>query len=238
MKLHIRRSADRGHNQIDWLDARHSFSFGNYYDPNWMGFGPLRVINEDRVKPGAGFSPHGHANMEIITVILAGALSHKDSLGNGSTIRPGDVQRMSAGHGIEHSEFNASESEPVHLLQIWIQPDRVNSAPSYAQKNFAPRAERGGSPLTLLVRSDKTGATGDELSMQQDAQMYRLELKAGEAISWDLQPKRRLWIQMTAGELSLEQQRLSVGDGCGVDAPGTLGLTSKFGATALLFDLP
>ena len=163
----LRKSRDRGIANFGWLDSRHTFSFGHYYDPAHMGFGPLRVINEDRVAPGGGFPTHGHANMEIISVVLGGALEHRDSLGTGSVIRPGDVQRMSAGSGIQHSEFNASKMEPVHFLQIWIQPDQLNIAPGYEQKHFDADARRGR--LRLLASGDgRDGA----LTMRQNADLF------------------------------------------------------------------
>ena len=229
----VRPAAARGAANFGWLDSRHTFSFGHYYDPAHMGFGPLRVINEDRVIPAAGFGTHGHQNMEIISYVLEGALEHKDSLGTGSVIRPGEVQKMSAGSGITHSEFNASKTDPVHFLQVWIQPDRSNIAPSYDQKAF-PREERRGR-LRLVVSPD--GAEGS-IRIVQDARMYATLLSAGESVAHDLAPRRRAWVQVARGAIALNGTRLSAGDGAAVEGEARLQLVGVDDAEALLFDLP
>ena len=230
----LHRPADaRGRADFGWLDSRHTFSFGNYHDPAWMGFGPLRVINEDRVAPGGGFAPHAHANMEILSYVLEGALQHRDSLGTGSVIRPGDLQRMSAGVGITHSEFNASADAPVHFLQIWIQPDRLNIPPGYAQHSF-PEAQRRG-VLRLLASPD--GAK-ESLRIQQDARVYGALLAAGEHVEHALARGRRSWVQVARGALLLNGQALIAGDGAGVNAESALTLEASEEADVLVFDLP
>ena len=231
--ISVRPAAARGAANFGWLDSRHTFSFGHYYDPAHMGFGPLRVINEDRVIPAAGFGTHGHQNMEIISYVLEGALEHKDSLGTGSIIRPGEVQKMSAGSGITHSEFNASKTDPVHFLQIWIQPDRSNIAPSYDQRAF-PREERRGR-LRLVVSPD--GADGS-IRIVQDARMYASLLAPGETVSHDLAPQRRAWVQVARGRLMLNGAALAAGDGAAVEGEPRLELAGVEDAEVLLFDLP
>jgi redox-sensitive bicupin YhaK (pirin superfamily) len=231
----IQRPSDsRGHGpaQIDWLDSRHTFSFGGYYDPEWMGFGVLRVINEDRVAPGAGFAPHRHANMEILSYVLSGALSHRDSSGAEGVIRAGELQWMGAGHGVEHSEFNASTTEPVHFLQIWLQPDRVNAAPGYAH-----RPATAGEGWQLLASPD--GASGS-IAIRQQARLYRAGLADGQAAAFDLDDGRRYWLHVAAGAVASGDQRLLAGDAVGmVDEAGTLMLTSAAdGTDVLLFELP
>ena len=231
-----RPSAERGHVERGWLDARHTFSFGHYHDPRWMGFGPLRVINEDRIAPGGGFAPHSHANMEILTVVLSGALAHRDSSGNSGSIGPGEVQWMSAGHGIEHSEVNASATEPVHLLQIWIQPDRVNAPPAYAQRAFDPEASRGR--WQLLASPD---GSEDSLAIRQRAWLRAVRLGADETAAWTLDPARRYWLHVASGEAMAAGRELGAGDALGlVDEGGMLVLSGRGAETAgiLLFDLP
>lgn len=225
----------RGHVRTGWLDSRHTFSFGHYYDPAWMGFGVLRVINEDRVAAGKGFPMHGHANMEILSYVLEGALSHRDSGGGGGVIHAGELQWMSAGHGIQHSEFNASDSEPVHFLQIWIQPDRSNAAPAYAQRGFAGR---GRGRWILLASPD--GAE-DSIAIRQDARMSAARLASGERVERTLDPARRYWLHVARGELDLDGERLRAGDARGyVGERVTLALAGTGGgeAEALLFELP
>ncbi len=230
----LHRPADaRGRADFGWLDSRHTFSFGNYHDPAWMGFGPLRVINEDRVAPGGGFAPHAHANMEILSYVLEGALQHRDSLGTGSVIRPGDLQRMSAGSGITHSEFNASADAPVHFLQIWIQPDRLNIPPGYAQRPF-PDAQRRG-VLRLLASPD---GAGESLRIQQDARVYGALLAAGERVEQALASGRRGWVQVARGALLLNGQAMIAGDGAGISAESALTLQASEDADVLVFDLP
>lgn len=228
----LRPSDQRGHANFGWLDSRHTFSFGHYYDAQHMGFGSLRVINEDRVSPGAGFETHGHRDMEIITYVLHGALEHGDSLGNGSVIRPGEVQLMSAGTGIRHSEFNHSKADPVHLLQIWITPDQKGYPPSYEQKRFPENGRRGS--WQLLVSPD---GRDDSLTIHQDADLYATRLKSGEAVTFELRQARQAWIQVTRGAASLNGHTLHVGDGIGVAAPADLNVTAADDAEILLFDL-
>jgi quercetin 2,3-dioxygenase len=229
----IRRAADRGPTKTDWLDSRHTFSFGGYRDSNWMGFGPLRVINEDKVIAGAGFPTHGHANMEIVTLVLDGALAHKDSLGTGSTIRPGDVQRMSAGGGILHSEFNASREQPVHFLQIWIEPARRFGDPEYAQKNF-PEAERRNR-LRLVLSPD--GADGS-ISIRQDARLSAGVLDPGTSVSLPLAAGRRAWVQVARGRVALAGNELVAGDGAAVTDEAAVALDALDASEVLVFDLP
>lgn len=229
----IRNASDRGPTRTDWLDSRHTFSFGGYHDASWMGFGPLRVINEDRVAPGAGFPTHGHANMEIVTLVLAGVLAHKDSLGTGSTIRPGDVQRMSAGSGILHSEFNASREEPVHFLQVWIEPARRFGDPEYAQKNF-PEGERRNR-LRLVLSPD--GADGS-ISIRQDARLHAGLLDAGTAVSLPLAANRRAWVQVASGRVALDGAELGAGDGAALTDVASVDLRAVDASDVLVFDLP
>lgn len=231
-----RRSGDRGQVQAGWLDSRHTFSFGQYYDPAWMGFGALRVINEDRVAPGAGFPPHRHANMEILSYVLDGELTHQDSSGGGGVIRPGELQWMSAGHGVEHSEFNASTTRPVHFLQIWLQPDRLNAAPAYAQREATPSRTPGR--WTLLASPD--GSDGS-LAIRQQARVYGVQLAAGEAVEEVLDPARRYWLHVATGSVIAGERMLAAGDALGfVDERGPLRISGHGDTTAdvLLFDLP
>lgn len=231
-----RPAAARGDVHAGWLDSRHTFSFGHYHDPQWMGFGPLRVINEDRVAPGGGFAPHRHANMEILSYVLSGALAHQDNAGGGGVIRPGELQWMSAGHGIEHSEFNASQTEPVHFLQVWIQPDRVNAAPAYAQQAFEPTARRGR--WAVLVSPD--GSDGS-LAIRQQAWLRGVLLGAGAAVEMVLDPARRYWLHVAQGSVELDGRKLLAGDAVGfVDESGAHRLdgSGEDVADVLLFDLP
>jgi len=230
----IRRSGERGHARHGWLDSRHTFSFADYHDPAWMGFGPLRVINEDRVAPGGGFAPHRHANMEIISYVVDGGLQHRDSLGTGSVIVPGDVQCMSAGSVIEHSEFNASQDAPVHFLQVWIQPDRINASPRYAQEHFPAESRRGR--WKLVASPD--GAQGS-LPIRQDARMFATVLDDGEALAHALAAGRRAWLQVVRGSLRLEDATvLAAGDAVGISGPADLRLRAEAATEAVLFDLP
>ena len=220
---------------MGWLHSRHTFSFGQYYDPAWMGFGPLRVINDDTVAPGGGFAPHRHANMEIISVVLAGALAHKDSTGNSGVIRAGDVQWMSAGHGIEHSEFNGSDAEPVHFLQIWIQPDQLNAQPAYAQQHFDPDARRAR--WATLVAPD--GADG-AIAIRQQATLRATRLQAGDTVAAELDASRQYWLHVASGEVRIDERSLSAGDALGfVGERVTLALAGSAAASdVLLFELP
>jgi redox-sensitive bicupin YhaK (pirin superfamily) len=231
-----RPAVARGIARTDWLDSRHTFSFGHYHDPRWMGFGPLRVVNEDRVVPGAGFPPHGHANMEILSYVLSGALAHRDNAGGGGVLRPGELQWMSAGHGVEHSEFNDSQAEPVHFLQIWIQPDRVNAPPAYAQRAFDPAARRGG--WATLASPD--GSDGS-LAIRQQAWLRGTLLGAGESVEFALEPTRRYWLHVAQGAIEVDGRALAAGDAIGwVEESGRCQITGRGDGIAdvLLFDLP
>ncbi|WP_407353978.1 pirin family protein [Luteimonas sp. R10] len=233
----LRSASARGHVEAGWLDSHHTFSFGHYHDPEWMGWGPLRVINEDRVAPRSGFPPHGHANMEILSYVLSGALAHRDDGGGEGVLRPGELQWMSAGTGIEHSEFNASDSEPVHFLQIWIQPDRLNVPPDYAQRAFDPAARRG----RWAVLASPDGADGG-LPIRQRAWLHGVQLGAGESATWAQDPARRYWLHLAQGSAEVDGQGLEAGDALGiVDTSGELriaGTGSDPLADVLLFDLP
>ena len=229
----VRRAAERGTANLGWLDSRHSFSFGHYYDPDHMGFGALRVINEDRVLPGAGFGTHGHEDMEIISYVLEGALEHKDSIGTGSVIRPGDVQVMSAGTGIRHSEFNHSKSGPVHFLQIWVLPDRKGLPPRYDQKSF-PGAEKRDR-LRLVGSPD--GRDGS-IVIHQDAEIYDALLSNGHTVTHPLKPGRRSWVQVVRGAVEVNQQAAVAGDGVAVENEAVLTITSRADDSEILvFDL-
>ncbi len=228
----IRKNAERGSTKTSWLDSKHTFSFGSYYDPDHMGFGSLRVINEDQVTPGEGFGAHSHKNMEIISYVLEGALEHKDSLGTGSIIMPGEVQLMRAGTGITHSEFNPSKDHPVHFLQIWIIPERIGLEPSYQQKDFSERRKSG--QLTLVASQ-----TGDEESLiiAQDVKMYVLDLEEGESFSYPLLLDRIAWVQVARGKASLNGNVLNQGDGAAVSFDKSLDFIATKKAEILIFDL-
>ena len=231
-----RPSAARGIANAGWLDSRHTFSFGHYHDPQWMGFGPLRVLNEDRVAAGAGFPTHGHANMEILSYVLSGALAHRDSSGGGGVLRPGELQWMSAGHGVEHSEFNDSGTEPVHFLQIWIQPDRVNAAPAYAQQAFDRDARRGR--WATLASPD--GADGS-IAIRQQAWLRGVLLGADESVEVTLDPARHYWLHVAQGAVAIDGRVLAAGDALGfVDEARGLSVAGHGTdvADVLLFDLP
>lgn len=230
--ISIRKADERGLADFGWLKSRHSFSFGQYYDPLHMGYGPLRVINDDRVAPGGGFGMHPHRDMEIITVVLDGALEHKDSLGTGSVIRPGDVQRMSAGTGIRHSEFNPSNDEPVHFLQIWIEPARTGLPPDYAQAHFADAERRGR--LRLVASGD--GRDGS-LGLNQDADLYLARLAAGERVAHSPAAGRRVWLQVASGAVTLNGTALAAGDGVAIEAEAELAIEGVAEADLLLFDM-
>jgi quercetin 2,3-dioxygenase len=232
MTLTLRKAEERGRANFGWLDSRHTFSFGHYYDPAHMGFGPLRVINDDRVAPGGGFPTHPHADMEIISYVLEGGLAHKDSIGTGSVIRPGDVQRMSAGTGIRHSEFNASKEELVHFLQIWIVPERRGLQPSYEQKTFAPEEKRG----RLRLVGSRDGRDGS-VTIHRDVDLYATLLGAGDSVSHELAPGRIAWAQVAGGAASINGTPLSAGDGVAIETAGKLTLTGTDEAEILLFDM-
>jgi len=229
----IRRSHERGFADHGWLMSFHSFSFADYFDPEHVEFGPLRVINEDRVQPGQGFGTHGHRDMEIISYVLEGALSHEDSLGNGSTIRPGDVQRMSAGRGVRHSEYNASDSQLVHFLQIWILPSASGIEPSYEQKHFDPQDKRGR--LRLIVSSD---AREGSVLIHQDARVYAGLLDASETAVLDVADERRVYVHVARGAVSANGVVLQAGDALKLTQTRRLELKDGHGAEVLVFDLP
>jgi quercetin 2,3-dioxygenase len=233
MTIAFRRADERGHADHGWLDTWHTFSFSDYYDRRFMGFRVLRVINEDFVAPGRGFPTHAHRDMEIITYVLEGALEHRDSLGTGSVIRPGDVQRMSAGTGVRHSEANPSADEPVHLLQIWIEPAREGLAPGYEQKAFADADKRGR--LRLVASPD--GAEGS-VTIHQDARLFATLLGSGQQVVHELRPGRHAWVHVARGTLTLNGEHLGAGDGAAASREGTLTLSGDKDAEALLFDLP
>lgn len=230
--MQVRRSEDRGHAEHGWLDSYHTFSFADYYDPSFMGFRDLRVINEDRVAAGTGFPTHGHRDMEILTYIIAGALQHKDTLGTTSVIRPGEVQRMSAGRGIQHSEFNPSPHEPVHLLQIWIQPSRHGVEPQYEQKDFSSGLNSGA--LTLLA--SPMGRDGS-LTIHQDVELWGARWAGPNELKFTLRPGRYAWLQLVSGALELNETALGGGDGVAVGAENELRLKTASTAEFLLFDL-
>ncbi len=230
--LDIRRSEDRGRANFGWLNSRHTFSFGHYYDPGFMGFGPLRVINEDRVQPGRGFDTHGHSDMEIISYVLDGALEHKDSMGNGSIIAPGDVQRMTAGTGVRHSEFNASDTDTVHFLQIWILPERDGLEPGYEQKAFSAEDKRG----KLRLVGSRDGRDGS-VTIHQDVDLYATILHDGEAVTHTLAEGRKAWVQVATGTVALSGKNLDAGDGVAVEGPATIEIAGTSDTEVLLFDM-
>ncbi len=228
----VRPAAERGHFDHGWLDTYHTFSFASYHDPRHMGFRALRVINEDRVKPGEGFGTHAHRDMEILTWVLDGGLEHKDSMGNGSVIRPGDIQRMSAGTGVTHSEFNPSREVPVHLLQIWLLPGQRGLPPSYEEKRFAPETRRGR--LCLIAAGDgRQGA----VTIHQDADLWTALLEPGESVHHALKPGRYAWLQVAGGAGSLNGSALHAGDGAAVSDEQALEITASARGEVLLFDL-
>ena len=230
--INIRKAADRGHFDHGWLDTSHSFSFADYYDPEHMGFRQLRVINEDRVQPGRGFATHGHQDMEIITYVLEGALAHKDSMGNGSVIRPGDVQRMSAGMGVTHSEYNQLQSEPVHFLQIWILPERRGLEPGYEQKTFGDEEERD----TLRLIASRDGRDGS-VTIHQDVEVYATVLGPGKSVRLAVRPRRHAWVQVARGSVTLNGMALQQSDGAALSEESALELTATGTAEVLVFDL-
>ena len=230
--LDIRYSSDRGHAKFGWLDSRHTFSFGHYYDPRFMGFGPLRVINEDRVRPGRGFGEHGHRDMEIISYVLDGALEHRDSMGHGSIISPGDVQRMSAGTGVRHSEYNASDTEPVHFLQIWILPERAGLTPGYEQKAF-PESSKHGQLRLVGARDGRDGA----VTINQDVDLYATILGDGETVSHELAANRLAWVQVVRGTAAVNGRTLNAGDGLPLEGPLPISIRGESAAELLIFDM-
>lgn len=229
----IRPSQARGNANFGWLDSKHTFSFGNYYDPNQMGFASLRVINEDKVQPGQGFGTHSHKDMEIISYVLSGELEHKDSLGSGSVIRPGDVQRMSAGTGIAHSEFNASSSNLVHFLQIWIMPDRAGIEPSYEQKHFSLAEKQG--KLQLVASPD---GRDNSVTIHQDVNFYIAACNDGDRFNYNPKENRSLWIQVAKGSVEINDKPLQAGDGAAITQEANIAIVATSNETEiLLFDL-
>jgi redox-sensitive bicupin YhaK (pirin superfamily) len=228
-----RRSSDRGHAGHGWLDSWHTFSFADYHDPAHMGFSVLRVINQDRVKPGSGFGAHGHRDMEIVTWVIEGALEHRDDLGNGSVIRPGDAQLMSAGTGIVHSEFNPSEDEPLELLQMWVLPAKRGGAPRYEQRNFS-LAERQGKLARIVAPDGEAGA----LRIRQDVALYAGRFAANESAELVLAPGRSAWLHVARGELLMNDVPFEAGDGAGIEGERSLVIQGKSEAELVLFDLP
>jgi quercetin 2,3-dioxygenase len=231
--IQIRKSNDRGHAQHGWLESFHTFSFAGYHDPRFNGFRDLLVINEDRVQPGEGFGKHGHKDMEIISYVVEGALEHKDSLGTGSVIRPGDVQRMSAGTGVQHSEFNHSKGQLVHFLQIWIIPERRGIQPTYEEKRFP--IEEKKNRLRLIVTPD--GEQGS-LRINQNARVYATILDSGKEVSLELSAGRHGWIQMVRGSVEVNGQKLQAGDGAAISGESQLKMAARDESEFLFFDLP
>jgi quercetin 2,3-dioxygenase len=230
--IQIHKSSERGHADHGWLDSRFSFSFAEYFDPEHVQFRTLRVMNDDHIAGGGGFPTHPHRDMEIVTYVLKGALEHKDSMGNGSVIRPGDVQYMSAGTGVAHSEFNASEKETVHLYQIWMFPDKKNYAPSYDQKHFSEDEKRG--KLRLVVSPD--GRHGS-VKIRQDNELYATVLGPGETVKHDIKADRYAYVQVARGSVTLNGRELGTGDGAAISEEQSLQLTGVKDAEVLLFDL-
>lgn len=232
MKLKIRKSAERGHAELEWLKSFHTFSFADYYDPNQMGFHSLRVINEDFVAPGKGFGAHPHRNMEIVTFMISGELEHQDNRGNRAIIKPGEVQKMTAGRGIIHSEMNPSTKEPAHLLQIWIEPSETGLEPGYTQRSFADGLKVDG--VTKLVSPD---GSNNSLTINQDAVISLGHFAAGKGTELQVASDRALWIQNVSGEISLNEARLEAGDAAAVEEQGALKVSALKESTFILFDL-
>jgi len=231
--MRIRPAAERGAAEFGWLSSRHSFSFGHYYDPAHLGFGALRVINDDRVRPGRGFGTHPHRDMEIISIVVEGALEHKDSLGTGAVIRPGEVQRITAGTGIQHSEFNPSPSEDVRFLQIWIEPEQMGLAPSYDQRAFAFHEMRN----TWRVVVSQDGRDGS-LKVHQDVSLHRAQLSEGKSIEYSIEDGRQVWIQIVEGTVEVNGELLTEGDGAAIVNSGVVDVTgTSTSSDMLLFDL-
>jgi len=231
--IEIRRGNERGHADHGWLDSWHSFSFADYYDPQHVQFGPLRVINEDRVVPGAGFGTHGHRDMEILSYVLDGELAHRDSTGTSSTIRPGDVQRMSAGRGVQHSEFNGSQSQPVHFLQIWLLPDVTGIAPEYEERRFDEAAKRGRLRLIASPQGDD-----GSVRIHQDARVYAGLFDGDERATLEVAPGRRVYLHVARGQVTANGESLAAGDALKLSGEPALRLTDGHAAEVLAFDLP
>ncbi len=230
--LSIRHADERGATRRDWLSSLHSFSFGEYHEPRHMGFGPLRVINEDRVEPARGFGTHGHRDMEILSYVLEGALEHRDSMGNGSTIHPGDLQRMTAGTGVQHSERNPSPDQPVHFLQIWIRPGREGLEPGYEQRTFSASEKRGA--LRLVGSRD---GRQDSVRIHQDVDLYATCLDTGETVDHRLGADRKAWVQIARGRAELNGRALAAGDGAAIAEEPLIRLRAVSDAEILLFDM-
>ena len=230
--MEFRKAGERGKAEFGWLSSRHTFSFGHYHDPRFMGFGPLRVINDDRVQPGRGFDTHGHANMEIVSYVLEGALEHEDSMGNGSIIRPGEFQRMTAGTGVRHSEYNASETEIVHFLQIWLLPEQNGLEPGYEQTHF-PMEEKQGRLRLVGSRDGREGS----VTIRQDVNLYAACLSAGDAIEYQVANERRAWVQVATGYATIDDHQLGPGDGVAIDGGTRFSLGGVDAAEILLFDM-
>jgi redox-sensitive bicupin YhaK (pirin superfamily) len=231
-ELTIRRSSERGHANHGWLDSYHTFSFADYYDPAHMGFRSLRVINQDIVSQGAGFPTHPHREMEIFSYVVSGTIAHKDSMGNGRELKPGQIQLMSAGTGVTHSEFNPSRTEPLHLLQIWIQPNVNRLQPSYTE--WHPSADSENEPKVLVISPD---GSEDSATIHQDVNVYRVRLKPGESVAHDIPNSRGLWLQLIKGKLTADDATLLPGDAASSETPGTVVFTAVEDTEALLFDL-
>ena len=230
--ISVRRADERGHADHGWLDTRHTFSFADYHDPKYLGFRGLRVINEDRVQPGQGFPPHGHRDMEIVSYVLAGALEHKDSMGTGSVIRPGDVQRMSAGTGVRHSEYNHSKDEPVHFLQVWILPERRGLEPGYEQRHFSDADKRAG----LRLIASREGTDGS-VTIHADAKIYAAVVEQDQRLRYALAQHRHAWLQVARGAITLNDRPLVHGDGAAVSGEPALTIVGTERAEVLVFDL-
>jgi redox-sensitive bicupin YhaK (pirin superfamily) len=228
----IRRANERGHANHGWLDTHHTFSFADYHDPNWMGFRTLRVINDDTVAGGAGFGTHSHRDMEIITYVLSGALQHRDSMGHEAVLRRGDVQRISAGTGIAHSEFNHSTVDPVHFLQIWILPERKGVTPTYAERSY----DESVADRPLLLVASREGRD-DSVVIHQDADVWLARLGSGQTAAHALNPGRHAWVHVAEGEIHLNGETLRAGDGAAISGAATLNVASEYPAQALIFDL-
>jgi redox-sensitive bicupin YhaK (pirin superfamily) len=229
--IQIRKAADRGHAEYDWLDTWHTFSFDTYYDPAHMGFRSLRVMNEDRVQPGQGFGMHGHRDMEIVTYVLEGALEHRDNMGNGSIIHSGEFQRMSAGTGVQHGEFNPSATDPVHLYQIWLLPSQKSLKPSYEQRTFSKEEKEG--KLLLVASPEQDGS----LMIHQDARIFLSTLAADQEVQHELQPGRHAWVQVLRGTVEIDGQRLATSDGAAVSDETILTIHAAEPSEVMLFDL-
>jgi redox-sensitive bicupin YhaK (pirin superfamily) len=232
LMITVRPAYERGRSLLDWLDSRHTFSFAEYYDARHLGVGDLRVINDDKIAAGRGFGSHPHRDMEIVTFVLQGSLEHKDNMGNGSVIRPGDVQRMSAGTGVRHSEFNPSRAEPVHFLQIWLTPAKLGLPPSYEQKAFGTDEKRG----RLRIVASPGGDDGS-VRLHQDTRIFAVVLDAADRVAFDVPPGRKSWVQVARGRMALNGVSLEEGDGAAVEAESGIELVGRGASEALVFDL-